>query len=229
MKKNYYELIEMIKNDVNTDVLRELLQDMQSEYINELDKIQINNTTRKNAINNYLKHSGVAQCPDTSAKLFCDGVSVIGLNGKNDYEITQKNPNIKKVFDEIMKHENRRPIDDIYFKGCIAIAKANGWNYNTTKKYYIEIDGNYYDFYLVLSVWGCIADKSGERCELVNINNTRYRNKKGLLISTEYGIGYILPVFTESVYKPLLCDFRNYMNFRNDIDDFIINQAKRGA
>lgn len=226
---NYYEMMELVKNQIDFTTYTTLKNDFNNKFNTELKKIQINNTTRKNAIKSYLTHSNIMQDIKYSNQLvFTDGVSVLNIasNPENmkTYEAEKKCEKCANYLLEAFK--TMHPTNTAYIWESVAVARALGWAPNTTD-YLIEIDGNYYNFSLVYSLWGCIADKNNAYsvdCMLCDAGK-----RKSLLMRSKYGCALLLPVARDALHITKNVSFRAYIDYEKANEDYFINLIKKEA
>jgi len=226
---NYYEIMELVKNQIDFATYETLKNDFNDRFNAELRKIQINNTTRKNAIKSYLAHDNIMQDNKYNNQLvFSDGVSVLNIistpENMKTYEAEKKSDKCADYMLEAFK--TMRPTDTPYIWESVAVARALGWTPNTTD-YLIEIDGNYYNFSLVYSLWGCIADKNNANsidCMLCDAGK-----RKSLLMRSKYGCALLLPVARDALHISKNVGFRAYIDYEKANEDYFINIIKKGA
>lgn len=225
---NYYEIMELVKTQIDFATYETLKNDFNDRFNAELKKIQINNTTRKNAIKSYLNHVNIMQDKITNQLVFTDGVSILNIASNPEnmkaYEAEKK---CEKCADYLLEaFKTMRPTDTAYIWESVAVARALGWTPNTTD-YLIEIDGNYYNFSLVYSLWACIADKNSANsvdCMLCDAGN-----RKSLLMRSKYGCALLLPVARDALHITKNVSFRAYMDYEKANEDYFINLIKKGA
>lgn len=233
--KNYYELIKMLKNQVDINVLQTLKEDFNNDFCEELGKIQINNTTRKNAIKSYLNKENILQDNKYSNQLvFSDGYSILNIvSNPKTAEIFSADKKTDKMADIIIKSfQGMKPCEK-YIKDSIAVARMLGWKPGTTdtkNPFIIEIEGNIYNFSLVYSLFSCIADNNnafgGVDCFLCNMENN---SKKSLLIRSKYGVALILPTVFDNFNPCKNVDFNAYIDHERNLENFIINGCTKTA
>lgn len=226
---NYYELLKVVGLE-NMDAVTAIRESFNADFRREYSKIQINKTTRKNAIIAYSKHDNFMQDNEMQG-LYCDGVSILNTTGE-PIITTTKRADIKKFVSESLP--NRKPVD-LHIKETIAIARAMGWTPGATNKekpYYIEIDDNYYNFTLVYNLFTCIADNSNKYYPVkVELCTDKEPGRNMLFLSSKYGCAFILPfnAGVNGVYSANNVNFNYYMETENEIDNYIVMQAKKSA
>jgi len=225
---NYYELLNVIGIE-NIDAVSAIREAFNADFRKAYKSIQINKTTRKNAILAYSKHDNFLQDNEMQG-LYCDGVSI--LNTTDHIITTTKTADIKKFVSESLP--NRKPVD-LHIKESIAVARAMGWTPGATNKekpYYIEIDGNYYNFTLVYNLFTCIADNTEKYYQVrTELCTDKRPGQNMLFLSSKYGCAFILP-FNAGVngfYSANNVNFDYYMETENEIDECIKLQAMRTA
>jgi hypothetical protein len=226
--KNYYELLNMVKNEVSIDTIKELQEDFNKDFRKELEKIQINNSTRIKAIKNYVNNDMTSKDDShPGTQVFCNGYSILNTTIKEELNCSKKNNTLSDYIVKALK--NKKPVEK-YLRDSIAIARALGWKPGT-KKYIFNIDDNYiFDFSLVYEVFSCIADSKniygGAECFLCDMENT---NKKALVLISKYGIGYILPLNVASFNNNYNVDFNYYIEHEKKIEKLLIDKALKTA
>lgn len=72
---NYYELVKLIGIE-NVDAIEVIRESFRNDWVNTFNSIQINRTTRKNAVKTYSGHENFIMDENTKG-LYCDGVSML--------------------------------------------------------------------------------------------------------------------------------------------------------
>ena len=168
--------------------MSKLIYDIRTEIIDTAGALRHNNSTRKQAAKSY-----IGSTPDHLAKqqepgngLYTDGHTAISLAVKGAH---YKEEGLAKTILDIIK--DRKPADlRDSFDYSIATAKVNGWRQGDTD-HYIMVEGHYYNLSLIAKVYNCIADNkqyNGCRVEI----QTEGKHP-ALILSTNYGIGIVLP------------------------------------
>lgn len=210
--KNYYELLKLIDD---ASVKRILSNDFNNDYVENYGKIQINNSTRKQARKAYFNKKYIRT--DTDIKgLYCTPETILNIpeeTEKHGTDCTIKTQALKML-------KNRKPVD-CYIRESIAIAKTIGWkpstNYTKDKPYHININGSCYDISLVYDVFMAIADKKtdgGCTVEQSEVEN----GKSALILSSKYGLAVVLPT-TLNLNPDYDCNFKHYIETEKALDE----------
>lgn len=226
---NYYELIKLIGVE-NVDAVEVIRESFRNDWISTFSSIQINKTTRKNAVKAYSGRENFMMDENTKG-LYCDGVSILYTSEDAAYT-TSKTTDISKFMKEFL--QNKKPTE-VHMKESYAIAKNLGWSagsVNKDKPYYIEIEGNFFNFSLVWSLFSCIADNSNKYNPVtVEIQTNKKPGNNALIMSSKYGIAVVLPFCTgdHGSYTAHNVDFTYYMESENELDSFFIEYCKKSA
>lgn len=227
---NYFSLMALLKNQIDYSTYYTLKEDFNGKFNEELKKIQINNTTRKNAVKSYLTHDRIMQDVSKGENMiiFSDGVSVLNILSTPDNKTFSTEHKNDKCADYMLEaFKTMKPTDNEYILESVAVARAMGWTPNTTD-YFINIDGNIYNFSLIYSLWNCIADKNnangGCDCYLCDAGN-----RKSLLMRSKYGIALVLPVARDAIPDNANVGFKHYIDFERSLEAHFIEEIKKGA
>ena len=155
-------------------------------------------------------------------EILSDSVSVIAIPSYSA-NISRK-IKISEQFTNFFK--NQKPVD-LYLKESVAVARSIGWKAGADG-YILNVDGNIYNWNLVYNVFSCIADpdttKLSEQCYL-----TPFNNSNGLIIRTNYGIGFVLPIYASKCNEFKDVNFKHFTETINNVDAEIIKAAIKTA
>lgn len=224
---NYYNLLNMIKNEISIDNLQAIRQDFNGHFLDELKKININNTTRKNAIKKYLASDTILQDDKYKGQaVFSNGYSILNIVNGAGYTAERKTQSISDVLLKAFK--GMKPTDGEYIKESCAVARCLGWTPNN-KDFFIDFEGFYFNFSLVWDVFSCIADNKnvygGCDAFLCDMENGR----KSLLLRSKYGIGYILPVVMDACHISKNANYKKYVEYEKSLDALFVKKALKTA
>ena len=222
---NYYELIKLIGvNADNISTIQVLQESFNEDFRTAFDKISINKTTRNNAIKSYAGLSGLMADKEHSY-LYGTGATIFystSVNFPAVWDDEKKQADFATPFLSLLK--NQKPQDE-YIKESGAVARALGWTPTGAKKYYIEIDGNTFDFSLVWSMFSMIADNNNKRggCDVYTCDMDG--RHKALLLKSKYGTAVILP-FCNTKAPAFNVSFLNYIEHEKNIEKSMIDSVK---
>lgn len=216
--KNYYELINMFGFD-NISAIQDLTEDFKEDFSANFHGLQFNKTTREKACK---KYTSDAMQDKALPEVFSDGHSIISIPGFTADKA--KKFNIGEQLINFFK--NQKPVD-LYIKESVAVARSIGWK-SGTSGYFLNVDGNIFNFDLVYKVFSCIADpdtsKLSEYCYLVP-----FCKAYGLLIRTQYGIGVILPINATACDETHNVNFKRFTDVLNTVDAELVKSALKTA
>lgn len=227
---NFYELLRTFGLE-NTDAVNALMESFHSDWINTYNGIQVNKTTRKNAVASYTKHDNFMMDNDVKG-LYTDGVTFLSLPASDAVYTSSKTCDIAKNILPLLK--TMKPVS-FHVKESYAVAKNIGWNAGTLNKdkpYFIEIEGNYYNFSLVWSMFSCIADNSNKWNPVeVKVCTENKPGTNMLILQSKYGMTGILPFYVgdRGCYNAHNVDYNYYSETINEIESYQIEQYKKLA
>lgn len=192
----------------------QLVRDRFVDDVNDFyNKIQINSTTRKNAIIDYLSRQEIKK-DTTTPKTYTDGCSILAVNNAQKYTEREigASVDISKPFLDIIKAA--KPLkDEEPIMSDIATARALGWKpsiFSAHHEYYIKIGCAYYDFNKFYKLYNCIADSGEKYNEGATLRQEPGNRLAPVVISTKYGCAVLLPV-----NMPLDPHYSKIINFKN--------------
>lgn len=227
---NYYELMKLIKGSLDVNQMQTIRESFNADFIKEYNKIHFNKTSRKNALDSFIKNNERIFADKEHSYLWATQTSVIYSNSfdLSDDDTNGLETDVFKIIESWIKGKNQKPTD-FHFRESVAVARALGWTQNAAKEgnkaYHVLIDDNYYDFSLVYGLCMLFADKDiksgGVNVYTVKMEGTQ---RRALVVKSRYGMGFLLPV--NSVLNPCynVC-FNNYMEHEKSLDDIIMKDV----
>lgn len=216
--KNYYELINLFGFD-NISAIQELTEDFKDDFAENFHALSFNKSTRRAAVEKYAKN---AMQDEKLPEILSDSISVIAIPSYSA-NISRKTQ-ISEQFTNFFK--NQKPVD-LYLKESVAVARSIGWKPGADG-YILNVDGNIYNWNLVYNVFSCIADpditKLSEQCYL-----TPFNNSNGLIIRTNFGIGFVLPINASKCNECKNVNFKHFTEIINNVDAEIIKATVKTA
>lgn len=187
--KNFIELFKVLENHTDYETLAYLMGEHRQEIIDEAMKIKHNNSTRKAALSSYIKGVGHIK-QDEEGGIYCDGHSVVNVCVKSP-RYNEEAPGFKFLLEAIKAEKHPAPLR-ASVDYAIATAKCNGWKMGDTN-FFVKIGASTYNLSLLAKVFNCIADpKTYNDVRIEQINGDREGCER-LLLSTQYGVGLVLP------------------------------------
>lgn len=226
---NYYELMNIISTDDHYAIYQ-INNSFSDDIAAAIKSLKFTDKTRAEAFKKYSAAPDFRK-DDKDAGIFgtCTNFIVSG-------EFKAETPYIGKYMEPGLAFiNNKRPVD-VDLQGAAAIAKCLGYRAGNDN-YYIGIEGNYYSWTLVNTIYQIVANyKKGmdfTECFLSNggekEGDYKYSlgNRNALIIRGEKSTGFILPI----CFKPngFNVSFEYYMQFRKDLENREIAAAKGGA
>lgn len=199
----------------------QLVRDRFVDDVNEFyNKIQINNTTRKNAIIDYLSRQEIKK-DTTNPKTYTDGCSILIINNVQKYterEISASVDIAKPFLDIIKTAEHLK--DEEPIMSDIATARALGWKpsvFSARNDFYIKIGCAYYDFNKFYKLYNCIADSGEKYNEGATLKQEPNNRRAPIIMQSKYGCAVLLPVI--NALEPHYSKIINFKNAHAKIDE----------
>ena len=186
------ELLKKLEGHTDNDTMTEIITGIRLDILETAQTIKHNNSTRKAALNSYIKSipDRLQEKQDAENGIYIDGTTAVSV--RTPGARYDENNDTVKIFLSILK--DRKPVDmRDSLDYPIAEAKENGWRLGDTD-HYITVNGENYNLSLVARIYNIIADPKSEyngvRWE---IESGEDRKHHALILTSKHGIGVVLP------------------------------------
>ena len=225
---NYFKMMRYAdpKNDILFDYIRNTFN---ADFRNELAKIKPNKTTRKNAFSAFKAMQGFIKDSNIDG-LFCTASMILYLSSTDGLETAgAKSMDVTNVTKNFTGSIYKKPVD-FYGKEDTALARVLGFRPNAStdvdKRYYIEVEEQFYDYALIYTALNCIDD--GKRIEAYSVKQTETDSRPSLMLRSNIGFVFVLP-FIGGSNPDYNVDFKNYVDFEAGLDKKMIENAIKTA
>lgn len=201
---NFYELMNIIKNEVGLASLAKLRDEFINDFTENLNAINHNASTRKAALKTYTNNATIYA---TEGKLTVLSNRTTALYTE---EARPTGKEAKKLIETLLTTTRQKPID-FHAEEAEALARALQWKPGKkpgkNDNYTIEVDGHTYLYNLFYSVYACLAGKDAA------IRFYTVETAPGVIalkIISKYGIGLVLPInaYKNNNYNVTFDNFR---------------------
>ena len=190
--KKMIDLLRTLNGHTDNEIMLDLIAGIRTDIYNTVQTIHHNNTTRKAALNSYIKNIPDnlknKQLPESG--VYIDGVTAVALNTPGA-RYNEDDETVKIILSIIKDKKPADMRDSLDYP--IAEAKENGWRLGDTD-HYIVMEGETYNLSIVARVYNMIADPkkeyNGVRWEIETGDNKKHH---ALILTSRYGIGVVLP------------------------------------
>lgn len=197
--KRTIDLLKKLEGHTDNDTMTEIIAGIRLDILETAQTIKHNNSTRKAALNSYIKSipDRLQEKQDAENGIYIDGTTAVSV--RTPGARYDENNDTVKMFLSILK--DRKPADmRDSLDYSIAEAKENGWRLGDTD-HYITANGERYNLSLVARIYNIIADPkteyNGVRWE---IETGEDRKHHALILTSKHGIGVVLP-FNSSITR----------------------------
>ena len=193
------ELLKKLEGHTDNDTMAEIIAGIRLDILETAQTIKHNNSTRKAALNSYIKSipDRLQEKQDAENGIYTDGTTAVSV--RTPGARYDENDDMVKMFLSILK--DRKPADmRDSLDYSIAEAKENGWRLGDTD-HYITVNGERYNLSLVAHIYNIIADPkteyNGVRWEIETGDDRKHH---ALILTSKHGIGVVLP-FNSSITR----------------------------
>lgn len=214
---NFARLIETIKSGIDYTAFSVLRDDFMENYRDEYKKLRPCKSTMEKAIEKYITKTATMKGEKTAT--YTQGTTVLLLN--KEPEIMENLPRKEIVETATLEMLKDRKPSHCYFMDSIALYKAFKKQDKNTR-YFLHIDGHYFDAALVSDMVECIADQKEKyiTCEICT---------NGALFIRQAHAAIILPVNKHSHNAAENINTQDFYKFLDDIEKEYIEEIKKTA
>lgn len=226
---NIYKILDTFKID-DLDTLVKVREDFMTDFKKYFDNMQINKTTRKNAIEKYLSFNNILK-DETVRGVFSDSKSIIIINDCQKYTERENLKNCKLSEAFLTMKKTAEPVkEEELIKSDIATARALGWTWTPgASDYYIKVGEAFYDFNRFYNIYNCIADNKQLYNEGALFEQEPGNRLAPLFMRSQYGSALLLPVNIYAAHKSKIINFKCIINELNALEDQIIKSIRATA
>lgn len=214
---NFARLIETIKSGIDYTAFSVLRDDFMNNFRDEYMKLHPCKSTMEKAIEKYITKTATMKGEKTAT--YTQGTTVLLLN--KEPEVSEDLPRKEIVETATLEMLKNRKPSNCYFMDSIALYKAFK-KQDKNAKYFLHIDGYYYNAALVAEMVECIADQKEKyiACEIC---------PNGALFIRQTHAALILPVNKHSHNAAENVNIQDFYKFLDAIEEEYIEEMKKTA